>query len=63
MNIRKKIIYNPSHLKSTEPDSSDNTTANTKNSAILEQSKTFRLANITPFSSQRSKNYLRSLSK
>jgi hypothetical protein len=45
MNIRKKILFNPSHLKSNKPDSSDNTTANTKNSAILDQSKTFRFSN------------------
>lgn len=63
MNIRKKILYNPSNLKSVKPDYSDNTTANTKNSAILEQSKTFRLTNNHQFSTQRSKNYLRTLSK
>ena len=35
MNIRKKFLFNPSHLKSHKPESSDNTTSNTKNSAIL----------------------------
>lgn len=35
MNIRKKVLYIPSHIKSTKPDTGDDTTANTKNSAIL----------------------------
>lgn len=35
MNIRKKILFNPSSLKSNKPDTSDQTTNYTKNSVIL----------------------------
>jgi hypothetical protein len=53
MNIRKKILFNPSHIKSAKPDTSDTTTAHTKNSAILEQSKTFRFSNQKTISTRR----------
>ena len=53
MNIRKKILFNPSHLRSNKPDTSDNTTAHTKNSAILEQSKTLRFSNAKQITSRK----------
>lgn len=64
MNIRKKILFNPSHLKSHKPDTRDNTTANTKNSALLDESKTFRFeSSQNKISTGRHRNYLRTISK